>query len=212
MWDFLMSPARMQFCEPTMDSLIQHPADTWTNIGPIIAGVVVACRTRLALQQFLGWSAIWMGLASAYFHASETLLGEALDLHGMFLFLLAAALLQRTSQGDVFDSRAAVFTCLIYATIAATAFLFYPWLGTPIFAIVVLTIIHRQWWGRGFDRRWLLLLVTFTVAWSVWWLDYLHIVCEPGNHILTGHGIWHLLNGVVVWQAYGLFESLDERG
>lgn len=210
MWEFLSSPARMQFCEPPLDFIIRHPADTWTNIGPFLAGLWVVSKARHALLRFLGGSAIWMGAASAYFHASDTLLGEALDLHGMFLFVLAVAILQQASQGQAFDSRSALLACLIFATITATAFLFTPWLGTPVFAVVVLMIVLRQWRTSRLNRQWLVLLATFAIAWLAWWLDYLHILCAPRNHILTGHGVWHLLNGVVVWQVYGLFERLDD--
>jgi hypothetical protein len=46
------------------------------------------------------------------------------------------------------------------------------------------------------------MVASFLVAWSFWWLDFLHILCIPSNHVLTGHGIWHLMNGLVFWFAY----------
>ena len=38
---------------------------------------------------------LWTGVASAYFHASDIILGETLDLSGMFMFILSIAALQQ---------------------------------------------------------------------------------------------------------------------
>ncbi len=40
-------------------------------------------------------AALWTAVASAFFHATDTILGEALDLGGMFLFILTVAALQQ---------------------------------------------------------------------------------------------------------------------
>src|SRR5688572_1553410 len=85
----------MQFCEPdTGWQFLRHPADTWSNISPFFLGWVVAARCGKPLVVFVGIAAMWMGVASALFHATDTLLGELLDVHGMYLFLMALLMLQ----------------------------------------------------------------------------------------------------------------------
>lgn len=213
MLDFLMSPARAVFCEPdTGIPWFQHPADTVSNIGPILAGLIVLIRARHPLLKFLGASGLWMGIASAIFHASGTLGGEALDLHGMFLFIVAVGLLQHESLGAAFDYKHAIIHSLHFATYTALAFLMLPWFGTPAFALIMATIIVRQWTTLGFNRQWYGVLGTFAVAYACWVADFKHWICYECNHVLTLHGAWHLLNGWIVWQVYKLFSWLEDEG
>jgi len=204
---WLMEPARMHFCETTLTGPIKHPADTWTNIGPFIAGVFILMNASRLLEKVLGFASLWTGIASAYFHASNTILGETLDLSGMFLFILSLAALQQFRATPKFDPRLfamAVIMLSIGFTILST---WSAVLASPMFAVIVVFVI-----GRGIhDRKlgpWAWAMVgTFLVAWGFWWLDILHILCIPGNHILTGHGVWHLLNGLVFWFAFLHFKA-----
>lgn len=205
MLDLLAQPARMVFCEEPVAGAIRHPADTWTNIGPVLAGVWVMLTAQCPTVRFLGASAVWMGAMSFVFHATGSLGGEALDLHGMYLFLMAILCLQHSS----FSHRvqwldAAVFSVFV-ATVIMFGFLYLPWLGTPAFAVFLGLVIIRQFM-RGFSRQWYWMLGTFAVAYAFWLLDYHRILCRPCNHFLTGHGIWHLLNGVIVLQAAKIFD------
>ena len=92
---WLFEPARIKFCEETLSGVIKHPADTWTNIGPFVAGVITLIIAKRPLERLLGVAALWTGVASAYFHASNTILRETLDLSGMFMFILSLAALQQ---------------------------------------------------------------------------------------------------------------------
>jgi hypothetical protein len=211
--DILTQPARACFCEQPVNGFLRHPADTWTNLGPIVAGILVMCRAQAGMLMLLGASAVWMGAASAVFHATGTLGGEALDIHGMYCFLIVLRLLQ-VEEGiqDTFwttwDDALGVFG---FATLLAVGFLFYPWLGTPTFAVLLGLLVISQW-KRGFNSQWYWMMGTFAVAYAFWLLDYHRILCCPTCHVLTGHGVWHLLNGVIVWQAFKIFEAAsDER-
>jgi len=199
---WLLEPARMQFCEQTLDGLIKHPADTWTNIGPIVAGAYIIAHANRPLERLLGAASLWTGLASAFFHASNTILGETLDLSGMFLFILSLAALQQYRATPNIDPRiftVSVITLSIVLTVLSTI---SSVLASPMFGLIVVFVI-----GRGiYDAKlgpWAWAMVwTFVIAWAFWWLDIMHVLCIPGNHILTGHGIWHLLNGLVFWFAF----------
>jgi len=200
--EWLLEPARMQFCEQTLDGLIKHPADTWTNIGPFLAGAFILANANRPLERLLGAASLWTGLASAYFHASNTILGETLDLSGMFLFILTLAALQQyraTPKWGPKPFTISVIALSVGFTILSTT---SAALASPLFAVIVVLVI-----GRGiYDAKlgpWAWAMVsTFVIAWGFWWLDIMHVLCIPGNHILTGHGIWHILNGFVFWFAF----------
>ena len=212
----LFGPARIQFCEQTLDGWIKHPADTWSNIGPIIAGIAIHYLAKTRLLRCLGLATVWMGLASAYFHASGTLLGEALDLHGMYMFLFVFMFLQRDQitpleiEGDPFEFEYGdMLAVFILATGLAGTYLFLPEFGSVFFGLMVIIILAKQWMNLTFDRQWYCMIGTFAVGWSFWWLDYLHVLCLPGNHILTGHAVWHLVCGLVCWQVFRIYQRGD---
>ena len=206
-FSWLFEPARMNFCEQTLPGLIKHPADTWTNIGPFMAGAFILAFSIRPLERLLGAASIWTGLASAYFHASNTILGETLDLSGMFMFILCLAAIQQYRSTPTVGS-AVYIGSVILGTIGLTVLsTLSTVLASPLFGVIVVFVI-----GRGiYDAKlgpWAYSMVwTFAIAWGFWWLDILHILCIPGNHILTGHGIWHLLNGLVFWFAFLHFQA-----
>ncbi|EMI57006.1 ceramidase domain-containing protein [Rhodopirellula sallentina] len=205
--NWLFEPARMQFCEATLDGPIAHPADTWTNIGPVIAGIVILLHAKRPLAKLLGGAALWTGIASGYFHASNTILGETLDLSGMFMFILAIAALQQqrarpNHPGSSMLMGLVVLGTLILTVLSSISTAF----ASPMFAAIVVVVVIRGLYDQKLTPWAYAMVVTFLVAWGFWWLDFLHIVCNPNNHILTLHGMWHLLNGLVFWLAYRHYE------
>ncbi len=201
--DWLFDPARMQFCEATLDGAIKHPADTWTNIGPIIAGIMILLKARRPLARMLGGASVWTGVASGYFHASNTILGETLDLSGMFMFILSIAALQQERASPGRPGNPKLITLVILGSLVltvlsslSTAF------ASPMFAVIVVIVVIRGVYDQKLTMWAYAMVVTFLIAWGFWWLDFLHIICNPNNHILTLHGMWHLLNGLVFWFAY----------
>lgn len=200
--NWLFSPAAMQFCEQTLNGAIKHPADTWTNIGPCLAGIAILRSAKKSLELLLGICVLWTGLASAYFHATNTVLGESLDLSGMFMFILTLAAFQQNRVTPQISTKILSFA-VILGSIFLTALSTYSFVfASPAFAALVLLVVVREFFQRNADQWLWRMLFTFAVAWTFWWLDFLHIVCIPDNHILTGHGIWHLLNGIVFWFAF----------
>jgi hypothetical protein len=223
---WLFAPARIRFCECALDGPIKHPADVWTNIGPLLAGFFILARAEQPLERLLGLAAVWTGAASAYFHARSTILGEALDLSGLFLFILSlAALQQRRKYLD--DNRPCVEGAHVPARRVgwgSHAQLIIPVLllsflltclstlsvltASPAFATLVVLVVLRECYSPYRFGRWgWALLVTFLLAWTFWWLDYLRVLCDPSNHLLTGHGVWHLLNGLVFWFTFKHFHD-----
>jgi hypothetical protein len=204
---FLLEPARMQFCEQTLPGPIAHPADTWTNIGPLLAGVRITAVARRPLERLLGLAAIWTGLASAYFHASNTVLGETLDLSGMFLFILTLAALQQYRATPWIGTGATIAVVVLLSLVLTGLSAVSAVFATPSFALIVVLVIVRGILDRKLGPWAWAMVGTFAVAWAFWWADITGHLCIPGNHILTGHGVWHLLNGLVFWFAFLHFES-----
>lgn len=199
---WLLEPARLHFCEQTLPGWIKHPADTWTNIGPAIAGFMILRDARRPLHRMLGAAALWTGVASAYFHASDTILGELLDLSGMFLFIFSIMAIQQHRARPA-GSAAQLIAMVVVASLVMTLLSAYSTVfAIPGFAVFVVCVVARGIYDRKLGPWAWAMVGTFLVAWGFWWLDLMHVLCVPTNHVLTGHGVWHLLNGLVFWFTY----------
>lgn len=204
---YLLEPARMKFCEETLTGPIAHPADTWTNIGPFIAGILITQAAQKPLERLLGVAAIWTGVASAYFHASNTVLGETLDLSGMFLFILTLAALQQYRATPKIGVPFVIATVVILSIALTVLSVKSSMLASPMFAVIVVLVIARGIHDQKLGPWAWAMVGTFAIAWAFWWADILHYLCIKGNHFLTGHGVWHLLNGLVFWFAFLHFRT-----
>ena len=155
------------------------------------------------LEKLLGGAALWTGAASAYFHASNTILGETLDLSGMFLFILSVMAIQHHRSRPYRTNTGKLIALVLVAAVGLTILsMVSTWFASPAFGVLVVIVIVRAIYDRKLGPWAWALVGSFAIAWSFWWLDLLHVLCVPGNHILTGHGVWHLLNGCVFWFAY----------
>lgn len=202
--------AAMQFCERTLDTYPKHPADTWSNIGPLIAGIWIVLRARRnersAPVRAIGYAAIATAICSGLFHASNTAVGEVLDIAGMYAFVFACASVQ-AFRNSWLSARQGIFLVLFLTTVSTALASVSNFAKTPLFAIVMIVVAaieinddrvksyQQAIWGIG----WLV------IAFAFWILDYTKTLCDPDNHILTGHGIWHLLNGLTFYHAYRQF-------
>ncbi|MEO8348551.1 MAG: hypothetical protein ABI610_06525 [Acidobacteriota bacterium] len=51
--------------------------------------------------------------------------------------------------------------------------------------------------------------IVFLVAFAFWWLDKARVLCSPGNHWISGHGVWHLLNALALYLVYLFYRQFD---
>jgi hypothetical protein len=137
----------------------------------------------------LGYVALATGIGSAFFHASETLIGRFADWAGkrvirLFFwgnFLLGMGLLVPSSRHPT-----------IYYVIETTL------------CCVLLEAILFVKQGKNTRYAWLVRYwLVFLVAYGLWMLDIRGTLCDPGNHWMSGHAAWHLLDAVAM---YFLFE------
>ena len=119
------------FCEAARPGWIRQPANSWSNLGFVVAGLAVAWyaadRARLGvtlgahpgLATAYAVLVVLLGPASMAMHATQTDLGGHLDLLSMFLvsgFALAYALMRFLRRGPGFLS--AVFAVAVLAGMA----------------------------------------------------------------------------------------------
>src|SRR4051812_18599019 len=82
-----------EFCEASRPGLIKQPANTWSNIGFITSGLIIAWQVSLGRFKnnnvftrsnftaiFFSSLAVFLGPASMAMHATETEIGGNLDM------------------------------------------------------------------------------------------------------------------------------------
>ncbi|MGB0099052.1 MAG: ceramidase domain-containing protein [Nocardioides sp.] len=221
------------FCEAARDGCVKQPANTFSNLGFVVAGLLVAWRAGRrdllgdALPAYGGLATsyaclvVLLGPASAAMHATQSELGGHLDLLSMYLvasFAAAYAVMRRVGQGRVF------FWQLFSLFVAGCELVglyggeipVVTYAGNLAFAALLLTavVIEVGLWrdarATRTDLRWgaaaLGVIVVAFVIWNVTKTAW----CDPFS-LLQGHAAWHLLDAVAAYLLFRFWASERTR-
>lgn len=209
----------LDWCEPSRCAWIAEPSNTWSNLAYIIGAFLIwralTPETPGKLRKFAPFLA-FEGAGSFLYHMSCTFAFQVLDFVGMFVFvgwLLALNLERARVVGAVGRDRA--WVAMIGGGTAVLLLL--RWLGLPyqpiimlfVGGILVTEVLARL---RGEAAPWAGFAVTaalFGAGGAFSWLDHTRTWCEPGNAVLHGHAIWHVLTGAGCYAAFLYYRSLE---
>lgn len=204
------------FCEAARDGWAKQPANTLSNLGFVVAGLVVAWhagRTTLdGLATAYACIVVLLGPASAAMHATQSALGGHLDLLSMYLvasFAAAYAVMRWLGRDRLFFWQLfslMVAGCELVGLLGDDVPVVQQ-AGNVAFAALLLTavVIEVRLWrraaGTGTDLRWgAAALGAILVAFLIWNLTKTRW-CDP-HSLVQGHAAWHLLGAL---SAYLLF-------
>jgi hypothetical protein len=219
-WETLKQ-APLEFCERSLCAWIKEPGNFWSNLAYIVVGIVLYRRSRKEENPQLIWigiTAILTGIGSSFFHMSGTYLGGCTDYLGMFLGtgLLTGYNVRRWLRCSfpamylVFAITAAALMGLTYAFPEENRLIYG--LGMPCCLIELRLFFrdHKVTDYRAYVMGWALV----TAATVFWWLDLSRTLCHPDNHVLSGHGMWHILTAIAflpLYKFYSQFSVLREK-
>jgi hypothetical protein len=220
------------FCEASRPGIIKQPANTWSNIGFIIAGLTIAwqlSRNRFSHTQnvfnqsnftatFFSCMAVFLGPASMAMHATETRLGGFLDMLSMYLIagFAASYAMQR-----FFKYSSLVFTVVFSAIVLFCVFTQHlpyelplvGFFGNFLFGcFIAVTIVFESLnsFVRKYDHeiKWgIFSLVSLLVAFLIWNLERrVDAFCNP-HSLIQGHAFWHLLDALSVYFLFRFYVS-----
>lgn len=216
-------PVDKCYCETLRPGKIKQPANTWSDLGFIITGLIILAiagrengrstrsekpnpmNTGRYPSVLFGLVVFFMGPGSMMFHASMKAWGGFIDSTSMFLllaFLIGYDLQQIT--------RLPAWLCWLIGIGILALFmvltLFMLEYATVLFLIMVLVTLCVEvplWLGFFSVKRDVLPLSlfggTFLIALLIWFLSKTgKPLCFPDSILFQGHAYWHLLNAVAL--------------
>lgn len=215
------------FCERST-SILAQPANTLSNAGFVLAGLVIGWQARhrdrlghtlshsRALVTVLACVVVLLGPASAAMHATESALGGILDMTSMYLIASFAAAYAWSRVGGWSTGRfVAVFAALV---VACELVGLVPWSvpvllhpGNAAFLTLLLSALAGELRLRSrsplvTDRGWGYAAVgVLLVAFAIWNAGQ-HGWCDPGS-LWQAHAAWHLLCAVAAYLLFRLYAS-----
>ncbi|KGN30501.1 hypothetical protein N802_06710 [Knoellia sinensis KCTC 19936] len=217
-----------EFCEAARDALIKQPANTFSNLGFVIAGIAAAWHVSrrgpgamsVGLATAYAIVVVMLGPGSAAMHASQSVLGGHLDLYSMYLlssFVFAYAvtrLLGLAAPGfvGIFVGSLVVCTIAEFVTVQVPVILTA---GNAVFGAMLLLGLLIELWlrARGSHRlemRWgLASVITLLVAFAIWntGMDG-GPLCDP-HSLLQLHAVWHVLDAGAAWFLFRYYASMS---
>lgn len=210
-----------------MCAYITAPANTYSNFAYILAGLWMIQEARLRRSPTLalfGPGSIVVGVTSAVYHASYTWFFQFFDFFGMYVFALMPLALNLRRIGFLGASEITGSFAVLLAGCSMLTVIFH-YTGVPIQLIVLVLIItiliqERFIYKKSGNKRVVMPeYVTWAAAIGFLFLgaccsaaDKLGIWCDPTNHVIQGHAVWHLLTAVslcFLFRFYGQF-ALDQ--
>lgn len=195
-WD-AFEPATISFCEARLCDAIVEPANAFTSLSKTLVGLflIPACvRLGRASLWVIVTAALVQGPLGFALHATGTFWGEALDVSGMFLIsstLLTFALARRLR----WNTTRLIGTWLALVASSVTVLLLVRPSGIPVFALQLAAWLALEVpQSRSADaRRWFGWMIgCFAGGFAFWLVDKTRVWCDPSNHVVNGHAVWHL--------------------
>lgn len=195
-WDGFTS-ATISFCEARLCAVVAEPANAFTSLSKSLVGLWLVSRCLKVSHKAL-WAiavaALLQGPLGFSLHATGTFWGEALDVSGMFLIsatLLSFALSRRYS----WSAPQLVGRWIAMVAISVAVLLLIPPSGIAVFTLQVIAWLAIDLTAKRSAesrRRLMWMLGVFAAGFAFWIADKTRFVCDPNNHVINGHAIWHL--------------------
>jgi hypothetical protein len=195
----------VRWCETQLCSWVVEPANTWSNLAYVLAGVAlwwIGTRRGERTLRIFGLAEIVVGISSLVYHMSFSGVLQVLDFVGMYVFtnlliglnLVRLGTLPRRLFWPVYVLSVAAFTVLTVA-LRFTSFPIQGVVFVLILAIIATELMQRP--AAGLDRRFFhASLATLVVAAVFSAADVTRVFCDPDDHFVQGHAIWHVLGSI----------------
>lgn len=204
----------IKWCEETLCQLVTEPANTWSNLGYLLVGLVLTYfsfkkNDNSNLKQF-GPIIFLMGAGSYFYHMSNFYTSQVLDFVGMFFFVgwvIGTNLIRldtlKFENLWKFNLGLTAFYIVSMHLMYVTGVKFQMIVLISGFIIIATEIVARKL--KVISYKWFFAsLGVLIVAFSASILDNRRIWCNPSEHgwFSQGHAVWHWLGAIAMICIY----------
>jgi hypothetical protein len=184
---------------------VVQPANTWSNIGYLIAAIVIFRQKNWSpIRAWIAFVVLFLFFGSTFYHMSGTYIGKDVDIAGMLL--LSSFVLGQTLARTFSLSSKKTFFLTIVIFVLSLPSVSQPIVGTVVggggimfvLQIVITTVLELIYTKKNpispeIKKSLLLAVSLFFFALILNLLDMNRIYCLPENNVVTLHAIWHLI-------------------
>jgi hypothetical protein len=175
-------------------------------------------RGRSATLRSFGPALIIVGATSFLYHATNNFYSQVFDFVGMYVFTYLLIILNLRRLGAVPPDKALrLFIGAVGATTAITVLLSLAEIRIQLIVLLqILVIIGTEALARV--RRtaeyrlhaFIAAVVFIAIGAAFSAADVSRVWCDPNNHLLQGHAIWHLFGALSLTAAYFHYAQFAE--
>lgn len=213
----------IKYCEETICHFISEPANTWSNLGFILIGLILHFwlkkqkgeKTRFL--ELYGLNMIFVGVTSFLYHLSNNFLTQFIDFLGMYAFFGLLLLGNLEWLGRI-KKESLLPVYLVSFIPFSLLLLSFRMMGIPVqlsIALVIvfglgtkLMILRRASFDKGV---FFVTLFIFVLALSCQVMDIKRVACDPTNHVIQFHGLWHIFNAIAMLFLFIHYKRLRPR-
>lgn len=219
-WDSLRAAGgvpNIDWCEEGTCAWIDEPANTWSNVAYFVVALMLFLGRRegqAVLVRFFPFACLMLGAFSFAYHASLTFVLQVFDFLGMFLFLYIPITLN-LQRMKIITRQVPTYLALIAGSLAILLVLrglglkYQLMIAVGVVALLITEpLAIRRSGERG--KLWFLAasVGALIVAATFSALDISRVFCDPNDHLVQGHAIWHLFSALSLGLAYVHYASL----
>jgi len=206
----------LKWCEATQCAWVTEPANTWSNLAYVAAALVMFAWARGDPRRpvrLMPVAVAFLAACSFAYHASSTFAFQVFDFLGMFGFLFVPLVLNLIRRGALSPSRGpaayAAFVLLGLALVFAGRALKLPYqtlIAAGAAAVIASELVAMPPAARPASYRdFAVAVALLLVAQTFSLLDLTRVWCDPRDHLLQGHAVWHVVSAaslVFVFRHY----------
>ena len=192
------------FCERGVEGLISEPSSVMSLLPTFLLGIYIFVNAKGKFKTkeiFLALTVLYVAIGSGIMHTINTPLTRVLDGSSMILLVSYLTLL-------IYPINTIGKVIFITYNIIANIFLFTnPKIALILFIINTIFLIINLLKNKKSKSYLTNSLIFFTLGFLFWLTDTTKFLCNPNNHIVTGHAIWHISIAVGIYFTYRYFKQ-----